>query len=217
MRKVKRKISYLLILVLLVNLLLPGMGAFAAESTNDFVVLGGNEQNLISLDASNWGDQTSTPGSNADANRQSDDNKEEAIGNQILDSNNEAMENDIEIQAIQIPAIVVAALAYVAKKLSVKVFKKVWPIIKSKLTTVAKDIANKYNDLSVVGPGGGRVFKLVSKKYGEVFRFDIELLKRYDGYYIYPHYHSKPNLSKHNPLAPGDGYIYWGKDNPPGF
>ncbi|WP_459910784.1 YpjP family protein [Desulfotomaculum defluvii] len=67
-------------------------------------------------------------------------------------------------------------------------------------------------------PGsGGRVFKLVSKKQGEVFRFDVDLLKKYNGYYIYPHYHVKPNLNDHHSLISGDGTIYWGKDKPPGF
>jgi hypothetical protein len=133
-----------------------------------------------------------------------------------LDSNKEIIGNDIEIQGL--PAVVVAALAWVAKKLVVKVFNKVWPIIKDKLTKVVKDVANKYNDLSVKGPGGGEtVFSLESKKHGQVFRFDVKLLKKPDGYYIWPHYHIKPNLGDHHDLAPGDGYIYWGKDKPPGF
>ncbi|WP_143338517.1 hypothetical protein, partial [Desulforamulus profundi] len=59
MRSVKQKLSLVLVLALLVNMLLPGMGAFAAE-TNNFVVPGSGEQILISPDTSNWGEQTST-------------------------------------------------------------------------------------------------------------------------------------------------------------
>lgn len=46
MRLIKQKISFLLVLALLVNLLLPGMGAFAAETTNDSVVSGDIEKIL---------------------------------------------------------------------------------------------------------------------------------------------------------------------------
>ncbi|ACV62736.1 hypothetical protein Dtox_1892 [Desulfofarcimen acetoxidans DSM 771] len=85
MRRVKQKISFLLILVFLVNLLLPGVGALATESTNEFVVPGGNEQNLISPDASNWGNQTSTSESNANSNSQLNSSNEEKITNEILE------------------------------------------------------------------------------------------------------------------------------------
>lgn len=85
MRKVKQKISFLLILALLVNLLLPGIGAFATESTNDFVIPGSNEQMLISPDASNWGDQTSTLQSNENTTIEININTEETIANQILE------------------------------------------------------------------------------------------------------------------------------------
>lgn len=84
MRKVKQKISFLLVIVLLVNLLLPCASALAAESSNDFVVPGGNEQNLISPDTSNWGNQTSIPQSNANPSIKNS-NMEEAIVNQIIE------------------------------------------------------------------------------------------------------------------------------------
>ncbi|AEG59879.1 hypothetical protein [Desulforamulus ruminis] len=44
MRLIKQKISFLLVVTLLVNLLLPGMSAFAAEITHDSAVIGSNNQ-----------------------------------------------------------------------------------------------------------------------------------------------------------------------------
>ena len=80
-----------------------------------------------------------------------------------------------------------------------------------------EDVVKKYNDLTIKGPSGGEtIFALNSKKYGQVFRFDIKLRKTpKKEYYIIPHYHVKPDLSKHF-YIPEDG-IYWGKNKPPGF
>ena len=108
MRKVKQKISFLLVLVLLVNLLLPCVGALAAESSNDFVVPGGNEQNLISpesLDVSNWGNQTNTTQSNTNPAIETNNNTEKAIASQILNSvNNQQLESNREGQIVPIIA-----------------------------------------------------------------------------------------------------------------
>ena len=114
MRKVKQKISYLLVLVLLVNLLLPGMGAFAAESTNDIVVPGGNEQNLISPDASNWGEQTSTPRSNACTNSQLNSGNEEEITNEIL----EDVDKSNSINETQSLPVIAAAIITAATRIA---------------------------------------------------------------------------------------------------
>lgn len=85
-----------------------------------------------------------------------------------------------------------------------------WPAVKSKLD----DIMAKYNDLSINGPSKGeQVFEIVSKKHGAVFRLDATLLKKYDGYYLYVHYHTPPDMSKHHDIAT----VYIGKNKPPGY
>ena len=89
MKSIKNKLIFLLVLVLLINLLLPGMSAFAAE-TNDFVIPGDlnkkSTHTLFSPETSNWGNQASTPQSNSNSNLNQAINKEEAIANEILNS-----------------------------------------------------------------------------------------------------------------------------------
>ena len=220
MRAVKQKISIILIFVFIANLLLPVMG-FAAETNNPVIpnelTNNSSEQILLSPDTTSWGNQAGTAQSNGSSNSQSDD-KEKEITELILENEqNVIKENSGNVETQFWQKLLASAIAYVVKKLAPKVYAKVWPVIKNKVTKLVEDVSKKYNDLYVVGPYGTRVFKLVSKKYGEVFRFDIELLTRYDGYYIYPHYHIKPNIDDHNKLVPGDGYIYWGKNKPPGL
>ncbi|MEW5953609.1 MAG: hypothetical protein AB1815_07695 [Bacillota bacterium] len=85
MRTLRKKISFILIVTLLANLLLPIMG-FAAENNNSVIpselTNTSSEQILLSPDTTSWGNQTSTQESNA--NSQSNNNNEEKIAN-LLD------------------------------------------------------------------------------------------------------------------------------------
>jgi hypothetical protein len=102
MKTVKQKLCYLLVIVFLVNIFLP-MSAFAAQTNNDFTVSSElskkSEQTLLSPDTSSWGNQTSTPQTNA--NSQQNANKEEAIANQILNSVSTSEGKEIETQGIK--------------------------------------------------------------------------------------------------------------------
>jgi len=64
MRSIKQKLSIILVLVLLVNILLPGMNALAAEANNSVAPseLGNasDEYTLLSPDTINWENQNST-------------------------------------------------------------------------------------------------------------------------------------------------------------
>jgi hypothetical protein len=68
MRTLRKKISFILIVTLLANLLLPIMG-FAAENNNSVIpselTNTSSEQILLSPDTTSWGNQTSTQESNA--------------------------------------------------------------------------------------------------------------------------------------------------------
>jgi len=113
MRKVKQRISLLLVFVLLANLLLPGMGAFAAESTNDFLVPGSDEQILISPGEFNWGNQIVIPQTIENTTIETNTTTDEAIASEILE--------DREGQALPLLASITIrfAVQYVVRTLTV--------------------------------------------------------------------------------------------------
>ncbi|MBY0088997.1 YpjP family protein [Brevibacillus brevis] len=105
--------------------------------------------------------------------------------------------------------IIIKAAEFAVKKLGKKIADDVWPVVKKKLD----DLLESAKDLSVKGPGGGeRVFAIFSDKT-EIFRLDAKLLKKSDGYYLWVHYHIRPNMEDHHDIA----NIYMGKDKPGGW
>lgn len=202
MKLVKRKLSFLLVLALLVSMLLPIMSASAEVPSELNIAI--DQQTILSPDTYNRENNSNLSQLDENLNKKVNSNEQESTSQNVIQDNS----NNIEPQSLGL--IIKKAAEYIIKKLGPKVKDQIWPKVKNKLD----DIIETYNDLSVKGPGSGeRVFALVSKKKGEVFRLDAKLLKKNDGYYLYVHYHSTPDMSDHHDIAT----IYIGKNKPPGF
>ncbi|MEW5953615.1 MAG: hypothetical protein AB1815_07725 [Bacillota bacterium] len=115
MRTLRKKISLILIFVLLANLLLPVMG-LAAETNNsvipDELITKSSEQILLSPDTTSWGDQAGTTQSNGISSNQ-ENNNEEGIANQILEGIDKSNSQTGEVQTQIAPVVYVIATATV--------------------------------------------------------------------------------------------------------
>jgi hypothetical protein len=105
--------------------------------------------------------------------------------------------------------LVKRVIEFIISKVGPKVKEKIWPVVKDKVD----DVLKAAKGISIKGPGSGeRVFAIYKNKV-EVFRLDATLLKKYDGYYIYVHYHASPKMSNHHDIST----FYLGKNKPRGW
>lgn len=113
MRAVNKKLSFLLVLVLLANLLLPGM-CFAAEANSAVPseLINSSEQTLLSPDTSQWGNQTGTPQLSGNASSQVN-NKEEEVADQLLEELTKSSSETGQVDAQFYPALFVFATVLV--------------------------------------------------------------------------------------------------------
>ena len=166
MRAIKKKVSFMLIFVLLANLLLPVM-VFAAETIDSVVPSEltnvDNGQTLLSPDTSQWGNQAATPKINGSLNNQQNSNNEEDIANQILEGNDKLNSQTGEVNQAQaavvavyfVPGIgqvsILATGAIIVGKAIYKVGSWIYAAVQSYLKDdTARDIINKKKKGSIL-------------------------------------------------------------------
>lgn len=163
MKSVKKKLSLLLVLVLLVNMLLPGMSALAVEGNNSVVLSelnnASSEHTLLSPDTSNQGNQNGTPHSSPRA-----DLRENSAGGQIGNERYVQPQN-----AANIIRLILQAMRAIGP-----VGSRVW----SKVKPWVDEAINNIQKYTLDGPGGGRIFQVRDRRTNYIyFRLDYHTIR----------------------------------------